>query len=80
MAVIALETLPARINAEAVAILRDFLALAEKGELTGVAVAATLNTGSSQSQASSSDNFQALLGSVVILQHRMIDESRRAET
>lgn len=75
--VVALQTRQQRINAECVAMLRDFLALAEAGDIESVAIAALQPDGTAVTQASDGDHFPAMLGAVAILQHRMITECRR---
>lgn len=73
---VSLQTRGARINAESVAILKEYLAMAEAGEIQAVAVAGVRGDGSTQTQSSSTDHFQTLLGAVAVLQHRMIEECR----
>lgn len=73
---ISLQTRGDKINAESVQILKEYLALAESGEIQAVAVAAVRSDSSSQTQSSSTDHFQTLIGAVAVLQHRMIDECR----
>jgi hypothetical protein len=73
---VSLQTRGNKINAESVQILKDYLALAESGEIQAVAVAAVRADSSSQTQSSSTDHFQTLIGAVAVLQHRMIDECR----
>ena len=73
---ISLQTRGNKINAESVSILKEYLAMAESGEIQAVAVAAIRPDGSSQTQSSSTDHFQTLIGSVAVLQHRMIEECR----
>jgi hypothetical protein len=76
MKLVALTTRGSKINAETVEILREYLSLAEAGELQAVAVAGVRPDGSSQTQSSSTDHFQTLIGAVAVLQHRMIEECR----
>lgn len=71
-----LQTRGNKINAESVQILKDYLSLAESGEIQAVAIASVRQDGSSQTQSSSTDHFQTLIGAVAVLQHRMIDECR----
>jgi hypothetical protein len=76
MSVVELKTRASRINAEAISLLKDHLAKAEAGEIEAVALASVLSDGSCLTTSSANDHFQALLGAISILQHRMIDEVR----
>jgi len=71
-----LQTRGNRINEQTVDILRRFLELAESGDIQSVAIAAIQPDGASRTESSSTDHFQALIGSVAVLQHRMIEECR----
>jgi hypothetical protein len=73
---VSLDTRPKQINKETVEILEAYLVKAKSGVIEGVAIAAILPDGSSDTQSSSTDHFQRLIGAVAILQHRMIDECR----
>lgn len=65
-------------NASVVSELEDLLVMARSGELQAVAVAGLLSDGSSRTLSSGTAEsrglvtFQALLGAVMILQHRLI--------
>jgi len=59
------------ISQETVEILKDYLACAERGELTAVAICALRVDNSAVHQASTTDNQVALLGAVTRLLHRM---------
>lgn len=64
---------PRLVNQDAVRRLEDVLADVKAGKVVGVAIAAAMADGSSQNQWSSSPHFQVLLASVLILQHRMLE-------
>lgn len=74
--ILSLKTFAAQTNEETIAMLREYLAMAERGEIVAAAVAAIEPSGASRSRCSASDHFQGLLGALTILQHRMIDECR----
>ena len=71
MTVHQLVTRPAKISAEAVALLEQFLQMAKQGDITAVAVAAVERDGGAVHEASASDQQMLLLGSVTRLLHRM---------
>jgi hypothetical protein len=59
------------ISEEAIAILKDYLAMAERGEILAVAVCGAMPNGGVTHQASSTDQQMVLLGGVTRLLHRM---------
>ena len=74
--VVSLKTFASVTNEQAIAILRDYLAMAERGEIVAVAIAAIEPNGSSRVQSSSSDHFQGMLGALAILQYQMVSGSQ----
>lgn len=74
--IVSLKTFAAQTNEATIEILRDYLGQAERGEIVAVAIAAVAPGGASRTQASASDNFQGLLGAMLILQYRMLTESK----
>lgn len=70
--IVPLTTRPQAINARAVELLRDYLGMAERGEIGAVAIAALCSDGASLTLASETDNYQALVGAIAILQYRVI--------
>lgn len=64
----------AEVHADVVQLLRDMLERAERGDVVAVAVAGVTATGGVASAYRSGDRFFALLGSVTLLQARMISE------
>ena len=61
-------------NQESIAILKDLLADAEAGLITGIAIAYTRPDRTTGTVSSNSDNYQAILGALCILKHRMLHE------
>lgn len=70
--IVELKTRPAKQNAETIRLLKQWLAMAETGELQIIAMAGILSDGASQSCASSSDDIQRLLGAIAILNYRIM--------
>lgn len=78
MTLVELKPRPLAISGEVVAMLKEYLEMAEKGEIIGLAMAGILPDGSCITSAPSSDHFQRIIGAVAILQHRMLEEMRTA--
>lgn len=74
--IVSLKTFATQSNEETVAILREYLEMAERGEIVVAAVVGIEPNGASRTQCSASDHFQGLLGAISILQHRMIESCR----
>lgn len=72
MGVVELKPFKAVANEQTLAILRDWLDMAERGEIVSVAIAAIGPDGKSFTAASQAEPLQTLLGAVTILQHRML--------
>lgn len=60
------------VNMECVDILREWLIAAEAGNVVGIAIAIVEPDGKCVTTSSASNHFQAVLGALSILQHRMI--------
>lgn len=71
MELVALKPRPKMINEESISILKDYLAMAESGELEDIAIAGLCKDGSSISQATTTDRKFQLLGAVSLLMHRL---------
>lgn len=68
--IVSLQTRPQANNADCIEILTRLLAEAEAGEIESIAIAVVRMDGSCDTETSSTDNFQRLVGSIAILQHR----------
>jgi len=77
--IVGLETQPQRINKEAVELLRNHLARAERGELDGIAIAASLQGGETMTSCSSSGSWHVLNSAVAVLHFRMCHERLTAK-
>jgi hypothetical protein len=71
---VALET-PLKVNNEqAVAILKEYLALAESGEIEAVAIVGLRPDGICTFRWSSTERFTSMAGGLAVLQHRLMTE------
>ena len=68
---VALVTRNQKLSQETVDILRDYLAMAERGDIVAVAICALEPNNSAIHQASSCDNQVLLVGAITRLLHRM---------
>ena len=62
-----------KINEDIIHNLKVYLELAEKGELIALGLAGVMKTGDTLTCACQSDNFPALVGSISILHHRLVN-------
>lgn len=71
--IVALQTRPLANNADCIEILKRLLGQAEAGQIEAIAVAVVHMDGSCETESSSTDNLQKLIGSIAILQHRTLE-------
>lgn len=64
---------------EAIDLLERWLNLAREGQITGLAIARTNADGSHSTTWTASVDAVALIGSVAVLQHRMLEQRERFE-
>lgn len=62
-------------NADIVAILKDYLASAEKGEFSGLAIVAVERNGELRHQTSTTDDYIRMTGALQIVLHRHLMNS-----
>ena len=76
--IVEIKTVKMAANKDVVSLLRDFLELAEKGEISAVAIAALRPNDKARTAASKTTNITALIGSIEIIKHRLLfaDEMR----
>lgn len=74
MKVVPIQTFKSEVRQQVIDHLEAVLARAREGEVTSVAIAATLPDGRSYTGFSESEHVQVLLGAVRILEHKIINE------
>lgn len=72
---VVLETPLKRNNEQVVDILREYLAMAEAGEIEAVAIVGLRPDGACSYRWSQSERFATLAGGIAVLQHRLIGEA-----